>query len=137
LRPSLTRRGTILSLTLAATVALGGCAPAAPCRNYTQLFLGLAIGDGQGEVSEPEFRAFLAEAVTPRFPDGFTVIDAIGQYRQQSTQTIIREKSRVLVLVRPDDAATDAAIAAIIADYKQRFHQEAVLRLDSCAAATF
>jgi hypothetical protein len=124
-------------LALAATVALTGCAPTVPCRNYTQLFLGLAIGHDQGEVSEPEFRAFLADAVTPRFPDGLTVIDAIGQYRQQSTQTIIREKSRVLVLVRPDDAATDAAIAAIVADYKQRFHQEAVLRLDGCVAATF
>ncbi|MBI3709704.1 MAG: DUF3574 domain-containing protein [Proteobacteria bacterium] len=137
MRPSLARRGLLPSLALAAVVALGGCAPTVPCRNYTQLFFGLAIGDGQGEVSEPLFQAFLAEVVTPRFPDGFTVIDAIGQYRQQSTQTIIREKSRIILLVHPDDGTTDAAIAAIVADYKQRFHQEAVLRLDGCAAATF
>ncbi|MBK8150387.1 MAG: DUF3574 domain-containing protein [Acidobacteria bacterium] len=35
----------------------------------------------QTQVSEDEWEKFLAEEVTPRFPDGFTVISAIGQYR--------------------------------------------------------
>lgn len=32
-------------------------------------------------VSDEDWRAFLAAEVTPRFPDGLTVIDAAGQWR--------------------------------------------------------
>ena len=39
---------------------------------------------GGGEVSEEEWRAFLETEVTPRFPDGLTVLTAYGQWRSRS-----------------------------------------------------
>ncbi|HEY0437853.1 MAG TPA: DUF3574 domain-containing protein, partial [Phenylobacterium sp.] len=45
-----------------------------------QLFFGRNIA-GQPEVSEADFRKFVDEELTPRFPDGLTVLDGGGQWR--------------------------------------------------------
>jgi hypothetical protein len=125
---------------------LAGCAAAPPplcspvetqagCAVATQLFFGLSRPDG-GIVSDAEWRDFLADTVTPRFPAGFTILAAEGQWRADDTAAIMRESSRVLLIVH-QAGADDAAIAALIGAYKTRFRQESVLRLDSKAIARF
>ena len=80
-------------------------------------------------MTDPEWATFLAEVVTPRFPDGLTVLDAYGQYRDD---TLVRaERTRVLVLVHAGSVASDAALHAIIEEYKHRFAQRSVLRVDA------
>jgi hypothetical protein len=98
----------------------------------TSLYFGLALEDG-GEVSEAAWRNFLAEEVTPRFPDGFTVIDAYGQWRDPSVADapIIREKTKLLIVVHPGTAATDKAITEIKSRYKSRFDQKSVFHTDA------
>lgn len=98
----------------------------------TSLYFGLALEDG-GEVSEEEWSAFLAEQVTPRFPDGFTVIDAYGQWRDPSLADapIIREKTKLLIIVHPGTAETDRAITEIKSLYKKRFDQKSVFHTDA------
>ena len=56
-------------------------APAAPGTVMVadRLFFGRAIPGG-GLVSEAEWTAFLANVVTPRFPDGLTVCPTEGQW---------------------------------------------------------
>ena len=93
----------------------------------TQLFFGLARPDGV--VSEGEWAAFLAEVVTPRFPDGLTVLDAYGQYRDDAA-TVRSERTRVVLLVHEGSEAADGAIAAIVSEYERRFAQRSVLRVD-------
>jgi hypothetical protein len=123
-------------------VALLSCAPQgpAPCPAGTQpaleatLFLGRNIG-GRPGVSDADFARFLNEDVTPRFPDGLTVLDAAGQWRGDAGR-VERERSKVLVLVVPDDAATRQRLAEVADAYKRRFRQESVLTLTrgSCRA---
>jgi hypothetical protein len=83
-----------------------------------------------GHVTPEAWNQFLGEIVTPRFPEGLSSWQASGQWRSSSGE-VIREPSYVLSLVYPDDAARSKAVQEIIASYKTRFLQEAVLRVKS------
>jgi hypothetical protein len=89
-----------------------------------RLYFGRMTPDGL--VSDQAWREFLAEVVTPRFPDGLTVWAAEGQWRDASLR-ITREPALVLEIVHARDAASDAALRSIITAYRQRFRQQAVL----------
>ncbi|RST54186.1 DUF3574 domain-containing protein [Variovorax sp. DXTD-1] len=90
------------------------------------LYFGRAIPAG-GQVSNAQWAAFLDAVVTPAFPKGLTVIGAAGQWRGTSGN-VVREPSKLVVLLHPRSADDDAAIARIIDIYRQRFGQEAVLQ---------
>lgn len=80
-----------------------------------------------GIVSDEEWKSFLAEVVTPRFPAGLTVEDATGQWRGTSG-AIEQERSEVVILFHPDNEAASRSVHEIAQEYKRRFGQEAVLR---------
>ncbi len=73
---------------------------------------------------------FLAEVVTPRFPEGWSSWQVSGQWRSAAGQ-IIREPSYVVSLIHPDDPTANRAVLETTAAYKARFQQEAVLRVRS------
>ncbi|MFO1136689.1 MAG: DUF3574 domain-containing protein [Rhodoblastus sp.] len=100
-----------------------------------ELHLGLGIPGG-GEVSRAQFRKFLEGTVTPRFPDGYTVVEATGHYRYKSGK-IAAEPTRVLTIVSktPDEAA--AKVDEIVKVYKSRFRQESVGRSHRVDCAAF
>ncbi len=116
--------------------------PAAALSNYsgqifagakfyrTELYFGMDIPGG-GTVSEEDWGKFLNTEVTPKFPDGLTVFESYGQYKDKSG-LIVKEKSRVLILLYPKKSLkdNDPKIEAIRAAYKKAFRQESVLRLD-------
>jgi hypothetical protein len=81
---------------------------------------------GRDRVSDAGWARFLATEVTPRFPDGFTVIDARGQWRAPGSKTIARERSKVLMIAMPPGAANEARLQNIIAAYKKRYGQRSV-----------
>lgn len=83
-----------------------------------------------GQVGPQAWEQFLAEVVTPRFPDCLTAWPANGQWRGASG-AVVREASYVLGLVHPQGTASDAAVREVVAAYKSRFAQEAVLRVTS------
>ena len=89
------------------------------------VFFGRNIGASLG-VSDDAWSAFVDSEITPRFPDGLTVLDALGQWRDSENGTIVRERSKVLrvILSAPDSRAKLTAIAAA---YKEQFHQQAVM----------
>jgi len=95
----------------------------------TELFFGTAKPDGV--VTEGEFRAFIDHEVTPRFPDGLTVLEAEGQFHGENG-VIVKEHSFVLILLYPveDFKASSRKINAIRQEYKNQFQQESVLRVD-------
>jgi hypothetical protein len=90
----------------------------APLEPWTEinLYFGSNIANG-GLVSEQAFRRFLAEVVTPRFPDGLSILDVAGQFRS-GTGAIVREPSKLLVILVPDAAAVTKKVDQIIAVYK-------------------
>src|SRR5579871_690552 len=77
-----------------------------------QMFFGLSI-EHRGPVTNREWNDFLRQTVTPRFPDGFTVYDAYGQWQDRDTHRIVRERSRVIEVAIEDTPATHDGIAAI------------------------
>ena len=81
---------------------------------------------GRTHVSEAGFARFLAAEVTPRFPDGFTVIDARGQWRAPGSDRISKERGKVLTIAMPPGADNDARLQQIIEAYKTRFRQQSV-----------
>ncbi len=97
----------------------------------TELFFGADKPDG-AEISKEEFRRFLKEEVTWRFPDGLTVLTGTGQFRDSENNKIIREKSMVLILLYPVGALKESSekIEQIRGAYKERFQQQSVLRVD-------
>jgi hypothetical protein len=114
---------------------LVACAPGEMPMAEFQLLLGRNIPKG-GTVSDTAFRAFIDKAVVPAFPEGFTVSDAEGHYLHRNAKDPIREPSKIITIIATDSPDTGARIAAIAADYKRRFAQEAVgiIRQPACAA---
>jgi hypothetical protein len=96
----------------------------------TELYMGMSIPGGS-MVSDESWEAFLNDVVTPLFPDGFTVLGGRGQYREASG-TIAKEPSHVLVFLyrRSERKAAGNKIEGIRSEYKKRFAQESVLRVD-------
>ena len=90
-----------------------------------ELLFGRNIGGKLG-VSEAQWRAFLAREVSPRFPDGLTVFDTLGQWRDAKTKALVREPSKIVRVILPADAPAREKIDAIAAAYKQQFRQDAV-----------
>jgi hypothetical protein len=80
---------------------------------------------GRGKASAARWAQFLAREVTPRFPDGLTVYETTGQWRDPATKVIVRERSRVLRIIVPADTAADK-IAAVAEAYRKQFRQKSV-----------
>ena len=80
---------------------------------------------GRGKASEARWKRFLAREVTPRFPDGLTVYETTGQWRDPATKAITREKSRVLRIIVAADIAREK-IDAVAAAYRTQFAQKSV-----------
>ena len=110
------------------------CGPSGIAHVRTTLYFGLTRPTGR--VSEDEWRSFLRQQVTPRFPEGLTVWEAQGQWRR-SDGRVARERSKVLLLVHDDTALARATLGELVTAYKQRFEQESVLWESSSVCATF
>jgi hypothetical protein len=131
-----------LALGVACIALVGACAGTGPlsCAGGQQamiaeyLYFGTAKPDGQ--VSADDWRGFVDEVVTPKFPQGLSAWQASGQWRS-AAGPIVREPSYVLNVVHEDGDASDAAIIGIMKAYKTRFRQEAVLRVRSPACVSF
>ncbi len=118
------------------TDAQSGAALKGDAMTATRLYFGTSMPGG-GTVSDAAWQRFLANEITPRFPEGLTVLEARGQWRDTKTGRIARERSRVLLLLHRGTAKAKAAIAAIVARYKERFRQQSVLRIDAPVRVQF
>lgn len=98
-------------------------APAKPMLR-AELMFGRNIGGRLG-VTDARWRDYVARELTPRFPDGLTVLDAHGQWRDPHG-TIVRERTKLVVIVTADDTGARKRIAEATAAYRQRFQQQSV-----------
>ena len=118
--------GVILgqNATVSGTQTADGTCMASTAQLRTTLYFGLARP--KGSVTELEWQMFLRDEVTSRFPDGLTVWDADGQWRN-TAGNIDHENSKVLLLVHPDTPAARASVQGVIERYRKTFDQESVL----------
>ncbi|WP_066267863.1 DUF3574 domain-containing protein [Hydrogenophaga palleronii] len=117
-----------LGLSVVACSGLQRCASGQQAMLNSLLYFGTA--QPTGVVSDEQWQAFVNDSIVLRFPDGFTVWPATGQWRDAAGQPV-REASFVLNLVHPANDETSQALKAITARYKERFQQEAVLHVQS------
>jgi hypothetical protein len=138
----------LLAAIAATSFTLAGCAGQGAATTPTPL-AACAVGDSAmvrdvayfgrnrpdgGVVSDDEWRRFLDEVVTPRFPSGLTVVEATGQWRGE-TGLVEQERSELVTLLHDGGEAARQSVTEVAAEYKRRFRQEAVLRerLSTCA----
>ena len=140
-----------MSGALATVVALATCALILSCSSeaqtnpcpdgtepYTEyrLFFGRGDADNPQVVSDQQWEGFLEDTITVEFPAGLTVLDAYGQYTD-SAGNLIKEDTKVLIILVPPDADSAPGIDRIIEEYKQRFSQQGVLREVKATCASF
>ncbi|HUA92659.1 MAG TPA: DUF3574 domain-containing protein [Terracidiphilus sp.] len=149
-------RGTLLLLLV--SVSLPGCdhrssasAPAAPAlagdtahpahaKGWvdTRLYFGLGPADHPDRgVSEAGWRDFLDKEVTPRFPDGLSVLDVYGQWESKGSSAPERLRSKLLVIDYLDSAENRAKIDAIRTAWKQKTGDQSVLMVTEPAGVSF
>lgn len=100
-----------------------------------ELFFGLSFPDG-GSLSESEWKNFTASSITPRFPGGFTVYDASGQWLN-AFGALTKEGTKVVVLITDNSREKFLLIDEIREAFKEEFRQESVLLVNSCVNASF
>lgn len=108
--------------------------PLAP-RTQVELYFGRNIGETLG-VDADAWARFLDEEITPRFPDGLSVIDIDGQWKDRASGRIVREPGKLVVLIVDSLESARERLAAIIERYKVRHRQQSVLMTsrDICTA---
>jgi hypothetical protein len=114
-------------------VATSTCAPPLKPAVEVGLYFGGDAGNGRA-VSEAEWASFMAEEVTPRFPNGLSVIDVVGQYREPSGR-MVREKTKLFVVVIFDAPAHLTKVQAVIDAYNRRHSQNSVFRTEHAVCA--
>jgi hypothetical protein len=105
-------------------------------KQVAELLFGRDIGRRLG-VNESAWARFAAREITPRFPAGFTVSEASGQWRDRSNGAIVREPSKRVEIVLPGAADDEARIDEIVAAYKRHFHQQSVAVIVRPACVSF
>ena len=126
-------------LAFAATPALHADTPPCPAGTDRWTEYRLFFGRSQGTsevVTDEAWREFLAVEITPRFPDGLSVMDAAGQWRGASG-TIVRERSKLVLILAESGASGLQRTDEIAQAYRQAFGQESVLRVVTTACVSF
>ena len=126
-----------ITMVMAAYAETAGPACAGGTEHFVkyQLFMGRNSQSGE-VVDDAAWTSFLRNSVTPRFPDGLTVLDAQGQWRD-SQGLVRKERSKLLVVLVPPGDDGKRLIREVSDEYKRRFGQESVLRVGSDACVTF
>ena len=101
----------------------------------TELFFGLSKPDGS-IVSESEWENFVDEYITPRFREGPTIVDAKGRWLTK-TGEVIKEKTKIVILLHSDNEDANASIEYIRDKYKKLFQQESVMRVTTDTDVSF
>lgn len=130
---------SLLAVILCTNLGLSACCSAPPTKPHTRptpvqrspqwletrIYFGLS--SPQGRVTEAQWQAYVDEEITPKFPEGLTVLDAQGQWRNKQSK-IVKEASKLLILVHRDTLIAEGLLRKAVSAYVTRFQQESVLR---------
>ncbi|MBR0648934.1 DUF3574 domain-containing protein [Roseomonas terrae] len=127
----------LAGLTADCVASAPGCPAGTTAATVAEAYFGQNVR-GRDPVSEAEWRGFLADTVTPAFPDGLTALEGRGQWRGTDGR-LVQEPSRVLVLVLPgsDAAAARDRLRPVGDAWKARFRQQSVLTVYRQACVGF
>ena len=124
----------VLALAGGANAQLVDCLGGQRPTQVAELMFGRNIGRRIG-VSEGDFGHFVDREIMSRFPNGLTVFNAAGQWREQAR--IVREPSKVVQIVLPGQIGDIARLNEIVEAYKRRFKQQSVVMIVRPACVSF
>src|SRR5260370_42514234 len=107
-----------------AAISIFANAPAVACNapqrpmQQIELMFGRSIA-GHLRVDAAAWSRFLAREITPRFPDGLTVLDAAGQWRDPGGGRRGREPGKKRVTGTAEEGAVRQRRRAVVTAYKQ------------------
>jgi hypothetical protein len=135
---ALGRALAILVLALAGTAdaQLVECRGAQKPAQVAELMFGRNVG-ARFAVSESQWGRFVDREIMSRFPEGLTVYDAGGQWRDRASNKILRERSKVVQIVLPGHDEDLARLNEIAEAYKARFKQHSVITIMRPACVSF
>lgn len=129
--------------TMTLLLLLASCAPfRAVCllpsqrpMTVTELFFGRDIA-GRGPLTDEEWSDFAGRYITPEFPEGFTVTDGEGDWRNPGTGITIRERTKILIVAAPPSPDLASRISTVREAYSRLYHQTSVgvLTYEACGA---
>jgi hypothetical protein len=100
-----------------------------------ELFFGRNI-KGRQPLTDAEWAEFAAQTITPNFPDGSTIFDGEGQWRNPQTGQIAGGPTKILLVAAKPEPDLARRLSVVVDAYKAQFHQQSVgiITRDSCAA---
>jgi len=137
--PLLILLGILLGLVGVAPISMSAspaCAlPSEKPMVVVELFFGRDI-PGRGPLTEKEWSAFADDVIARQFPDGFTVNDGEGEWRDPVTRTVVRERTKILTVAMTPAPDVAGRIARVTDAYRARFRQKSVgvLTRSGCGA---
>jgi len=119
--------GSVLALAMisGAGAQSSECRGAQKPQQVAELMFGRKIGARIG-IGEGAWSRFVDREIMPRFPDGLTVFNAAGQWRDKRSGKIMREPSKIVQIVLPGEPEDLARLDEIAQAYKRRFRQQSV-----------
>jgi hypothetical protein len=129
-------------LSFALSLSLHSCSDQAfyECPNglepFQQITLYFGLSSPDSIVSDIEWQNYLEEVVTPNFPEGFTVFDSYGQWKNPDNE-IINEPGKVLTHLYNLQEDKNENINAIIDEFKERHQAQSVIREKNLVCVSF
>jgi hypothetical protein len=129
---------SVLALALAsdAGAQLLDCRGGQHPTQVAELLFGRNIGNRIG-VSEAAWGRFVDREIVPRFPDGLTVFNASGRWRDRKSDRVVREPSKIVQIVLPGTPEDITRLNEIAEAYKRRFKQQSVGMIVRPACVSF
>jgi len=132
-------RGFVILTLLAAALLLPNAAAACPVPGESpMLIVTLYFGEtipGRPPLTAKEWADFTAQTITPAFPDGFTVTDSTGQWRDPKTGAIDDDPTKVVTVALPQSKTLPVTVLHVMKAYEIRFKQEdvGITTIPACA----
>jgi hypothetical protein len=116
----------LLGALLIAPAARAGCLlPGQTPMLLVTLYFGETI-PGTAPVTPQQWADFTAHTITPAFPDGFTVTDGAGQWRNPQTGVTDQDPTKILTVALTPSQTLPSKVAHVMQAYETQFHQQAV-----------
>ena len=98
-----------------------------------ELFFGRDI-PGREPLTDREWSDFAASVIAKEFPDGFTVTDGDGEWRDPATQRVTHERSKILIVQAPKSFGLASRVFRVREAYRRMYRQTSVgaLSYDAC-----
>jgi hypothetical protein len=112
------------------------CSCATTRMTETDLYFGQSKPDG-GSVTVSEWKDFRENKIAGVFKEGYTILDATGNWYDPVLHKSITEPTYIVVYYYKNSAQASRRIDSLRYWYKTRFHQQSVLRVDKKVKALF